>query len=252
MWIIGDKFVRNNIDLHMMAAKHDKYNYTFSNFEVEYYATDELKSNNPNVLSRLRNAIFHAFNKFNRLPRLIVLIIEDDIIRNIKLQEFGVSDAYRISIKWLLREYRRAILTMREKLPKKALNNLWPHVLIMAPSVHKNYLNDKLRRKFTHILENEVLETQNNDNMTVLRLPKQNWDPEDGNLYLQKYHRYTSDGISTFWSAVDKSIRFCITNLDEAEDAQKLHQAKEKAERNDRTQMFHYERTHFRKHNNYY
>ena len=177
----------------------------FTHFEVESFSSSEQRSNNPNALSRFRNLIIRAFNALCRLPRLIIIVFEDDLLQMITMDEYGISDAYKVMLKWLIREINRSITIIRDKIPKKALKEDWPHVLFLAPTVHKNYNNDKYHRKFTHCLENEVRESNNSDNLSVLRFPKLSWDPDNGNLYLKEQRRHTSDGIGSFWQAVDRS-----------------------------------------------
>ena len=167
----------------MQRIKQDPGNFVYSNFEVESYATNAIKSNNPSVLSRFRNLVMRAFGIFNKLPRLIVVVCEDDLAKAIHINDFGISEGYQRMCEWLIREYKRNLLTIKEKLPRKSICTDWPHILFLAPSVHKNYNNDKYRKKFTHAMENALRESRNAENMSILRL-RQMWDSEDGNIFL--------------------------------------------------------------------
>ena len=160
---------------------------------------------------------------FNKLPRLIAIIFEDDLAEAIKVDNFGISEGYEKILKWLLREYTRSILTIKEKLPKKSIRTDWPHLLLIAPSIHKNYHNDKFRRKFTHALEKVVWNRPQTSHVSTLRLGH-TWDQEDGNLFLAHQQRFTDKGVSTLWQAIDKAIRFCITKLDENDDNRRVDQ----------------------------
>ena len=48
--------------------------------------------------------------------------------------------------------------------------------------------------------------------MSALKLV-QVWDIYDKSLYLKAQNRITHEGKSTFWRAVDKTVRFCDTNI---------------------------------------
>ena len=50
--------------------------------------------------------------------------------------------------------------------------------------------------------------------MCTLRL-KKIWNQKDGNLYLQEQRRYTPEGLSNYWSAIDAAIKFRDRTLSE-------------------------------------
>ena len=206
--------MNDHIKSHTISAKTDKNNYTFTNFEVQAYATDGVHSYDPTTLSRYRNIIVKAFQKFNRLPRLIVVIFEDDIVQAIDKAEQGISQAYEVLLSWLVKEHHRSVMTIKERLPTKALRQGWPHILYMAPTIHKYYRNDNLRKSFTRALESVARRNRNFENMSTLRLWNY-WDKDDSRLYNKERNYITHDGISTFWQALHSSIKHCIQKLDE-------------------------------------
>ena len=186
----------------------------FSNYEVEYYGVDCTSTNDISPLSRIRNVLFKAFAKFNRLPKIMVVILEDDVLEALKCNDFGLAEAYQHMFEWLVREYYRGILTIKEILPQKAVRDHWPHVLFIAPSVHNSYANDNKRRKFTIAMEKVAREYKHFKNMSVRRL-KQVWDPEDRNLYLNVTKSLSEEGYRSFWKAVDRTTKFCANGLEE-------------------------------------
>ena len=50
------------------------------------------------------------------------------------------------------------------------------------------------------------------ENITVLKL-KKGWNPDDSTLYVREARCYTYEGLSTYWQAVDKTVKFCDTIL---------------------------------------
>ena len=239
LWILGDTFVKDNVDNFVLRSKRDRSNFMFSNFEVETYGVSCTSTNDVSPLSRVRNVLYKAFAKFNRLPKLIVVIMEDSVLEYLKLNDFGLAEAYQIMFEWLVKEYYRGILSMKEKLPTKASREGYPHVLFVAPTVHNLYANDNRRRKFTLAMEKVARESNKFKNMSVLRL-KQVWDPEDRNLYLKFNKMLSEEGFRTYWKALDKSVKYCISRMDEENTNRIVENHKQELERQDQPPRFNY------------
>ena len=90
-------------------------------------------------------------------------------------------------------------------LPGKAIRPKWPHVLWILPSTNSEYLNNGQRSKFTDAL---MSVTALHANMTALSFG-QAWNYNDRNIYLKSHRRFTAVGLSTFWEAFDKTVRYC-------------------------------------------
>ena len=145
VWLLGDRFIKQNADVFIKTNKMNKQNFLFSNFELESYSSDETSSNNPSTLSRMRNLIIRSFGRHNKLPKYIIIVFKDALVQAVNREDFGVLDIYKDILTWLLREYRRSILEIKDKLPKKCTKTDEPHILLLAPTVHKNYKNDVYR-----------------------------------------------------------------------------------------------------------
>ena len=50
--------------------------------------------------------------------------------------------------------------------------------------------------------------------MSALRI-KRPWDNEDGNLFWKFNRHFSDEGQSVFWQALDRTIRYCVSKLDE-------------------------------------
>ena len=79
---------------------------------------------------------------------------------------------------------------------------------IKAPH-HKNFANNLHRMKFNKALESMA---KLHDNMFVLELVNE-WDQYDTSLYITESRRYTATGLSTYWRAVDKTVKYADTIL---------------------------------------
>ena len=211
IWFIGDNFMSSSIVQYLIRAD-EKWNYTKRNFDIQYVLTSKVnQGHNPFPLSRVTNAFAHALNSFNRLPRMIVFILEADIINQIKLNDFGLSKLYTLLIQWLMAEIKRLLSTYKQYLPDKAKTPNQPHLLWIAPTQHKNYDSNSNvhRRKFIAGME---AVGRLHENTSVLRLI-QCWNYNDDALYDGRTGRITTEGLSRFWMAVDKTVRFCDVKI---------------------------------------
>ena len=162
-----------------------------------------------------------AFNKFHRMPKIIMITPEDDLMRCINLNDFGLQEAFCRIIEWVMREHHRCVQTIKERLPMKCDHPNWPYFLWISPSLHKNYYNYGRRLKFAKALDEIGTKHKKDYNVSVLKL-RQVWDPEDGNLFLDAQKRFTSTGMSTYWAAADKTLKYFATKINDDEDMQQL------------------------------
>ena len=87
----------------------------------------------------------------------MIVVPEDDLIKAINIEDYGVSQHYGSMIEWISDEHIDIIDYMKGCMPAKIKRNRskWPHVLWLAPSLHDNFPPDQhmKRRKFTKCLE---------------------------------------------------------------------------------------------------
>ena len=209
LWLFGDEFgFRTG---HQNFAKNRNtdgtYNsYTFSHFEVKEIWTSKYKSNDSNVIRRLINAVIACLNDQKRLPKVMVFVLDDDVLRGAKEKGCNYPEYYPILVKALFRNIERAVDSFKESLPIKSKRHNVPHLLWIVPPTHK-YFHDTCnddRSTFAAILQEEV---QLHRNMSVLKMIK-HWSHEEGNFFIQDSYRFTTEGLMAYWQAVDSAIRF--------------------------------------------
>ena len=190
-----------------------EYAYCNDNFETRAIGSSSTTNNVKDALTRFRNALVTAFRKYNCIPKIIVFIPEDDIIKAINKSGFGVGTYYDTAIDWLLDEFQQITKTFLKYTPQKVRKGkkLWPYFLWMSPSLHDNYeeTNHQQRKKFTQSLEKAV---KNRDRTIALRF-KTVWNPRDLKLFSFREKRFTAQGWKIFWQSVDKSIQFMDTKI---------------------------------------
>ena len=191
----------------------DESSYIKRNFEVSQFTTNSFVSNDNNILSRMFNLLVRAFLEKKALPKLIVVVLEDEIIKFMhhKQEQAGISVKFKFkkSIMWLMREYTKAIECFKEYLPEKAKREKYPHVTWIQPVTNVNLANNPDRDRFGGDLKTYASLFPN---MSALKLV-QVWDIYDRNLHLGPQQRFINEGKSQYWRAIDKTVRFCDTNI---------------------------------------
>ena len=214
IWIIGDEFANNTV--HPFYRSHKKNDspttYAYTYYEVKEFTTARNSVNTKNILSRLRNGLITALNEHNSLPRLIVMVVDDDIITSLPARQHQSTDrtsltnSYEHILSNLCKMLEIAIDCYKDMLPPKAKRDKFPHILWIAPPTHKFFSerNNEKRVKFTTALSTVVAIQRN---MSMLKLVK-HWNHDDGNLFLEQQYRYTTEGLNKYWASVDASIKF--------------------------------------------
>ena len=152
LWVLGDEFVARSG--HVLETKDDSYATT--NFEVRAIGSSIITSNKPLIqdsLTRIRNTLVKGLRRYNTVPKIIVIVPEDDIIKAINRTNQYQDIFYSDAIEWLMSEFRLIIQEFRRLMPARAKKGRagWPHYLWVAPSLHTNYSdeNNSTRKRFT-------------------------------------------------------------------------------------------------------
>ena len=181
--------------------------YTTRTYAVEVFGSVEHNSLNPSLLARVRNSLVRSINNCIILPRIIVVVLEDELLNEVKTNDYGLSQDYSRRIKWLMNEFRKVIDTINDYVPQNAKSTGFPKFLWISPTRHRNYKNNALRKKFGSCIEAQAKLVENT---TCLRLV-QKWDFNDSSIFLEQEQRFSNQGKFDFWAAVDKTIEFYDT-----------------------------------------
>ena len=184
--------------------------FTFANFEVRTFFSSSYKSNIKSVLGRIRNNLVRALNEHTTLPRTIVVVLDDDVTKTMCHIDNFSYNAGRL-VEWLMREFTRCLESYKDMLPRKAKEELLPHAIWIAPATHCLFSHDDnaRREKFSKCLATTAAVFPN---MSFLRLIKI-WDPQERNNFLQEPYRFTSEGLTRYWLAIDSAIRYWNTTI---------------------------------------
>ena len=177
--------------------------HTKENFEIAAFCQSKYENAETNMLSRLRNSLITGINEKTKLPRFIVVVLDNDLIEYIEYAGQGASTLLGNCVEWICEQFVEVIGIAKDALPQKAKKAGYPQIYWVAPPYHKNFMNNKARSKLTNVLETAFkLFTD----IRVIRM-KESWNSQDSNL-VNEYGQFTEDGWITYWKSIDKAIKF--------------------------------------------
>ena len=148
-------------------------------FNVHPYSVKSYNSNMRNVLSRIISQLVKAVKQHVKFPKVIIFMLDDDIIRATKPSDIGATLLLTKLVEWLFKEIARIIQQRKEQLPLKAIKSDFPMVYWVEAPQHKNFTNNLLRRKLNSVVQVTI---SNYRNMHIMRM-KKIWDPDDSNFF---------------------------------------------------------------------
>ena len=186
----------------------DTPGYTVTHFDVAGFYNNQYRSTNPNVVSRLRNTIIKGIDAEKLLPKFILVIPDDDLIKVVD-QGFGFSDSMGRIIHHIMLEHNRIIAAHKENLPRKSRKVGYPQIVWIEAPLRVNFSNNSARVKFNTALESMA---KHHENVHTLKL-KKGWDDQDNSLYVYDAQHFTTLGLVNYWAAVDKTAKYVDTIL---------------------------------------
>ena len=210
VWFIGDEFAAHSFEHYFQSRDHTEYSgYTKENFNTIGFMSSKYVSCNQNLLSWLQNALAKAIQDEILLPKLVIVVIDDDMIKYFDFDGCGITKSMSQLVHTLMTDYDRYVSAQKDYLPKKAKRPGYPHFIWIEVPLHENFANNNDRIKFNKAVRDMSML---HDSTTSLKLKKV-WDPSNKNLYMANARRFTNEGLSTYWHAIDSTIKFADTIL---------------------------------------
>ena len=136
-WILGDMPAGTSFEQHFKLRKSTDYNsYIKAHFDVSgLFHSNVPNSLNPSVLARfaslMTNAVQSSFDgKLLPLPKLVVVVADDNLIQTISDSFQSVSKAYSRIINFIMTEFERCVASFKENLPARCIKNVgYPNFL---------------------------------------------------------------------------------------------------------------------------
>ena len=155
MWVIGDDFVHGTFTQHVTKNTEVQF------FMKEHFNVKELSSNTlhgGNILNRIYNCIIRGINVQILLPKLIVIVPDSDMIKNISYDAFGLSRIYGICADYIIKCIHHLITNHKSSLPAKCSRFKYPTVLWILPPGHQSFDDNHKRAKCAKALESAVMQ----------------------------------------------------------------------------------------------
>ena len=210
VWFFSDNFGFTSYTRHFYQRPSENFQgYVKENYEVSGFLNNKRNSLDNSTVSRLRNLFPVALGSYASLPKLLVIVPDDDVIMYIRSRRWKMRPTIKSVVVWLMSEYDKMILAYKDYLPTKAVRTTQPYIIWIEPPVHVNFTNNEERQWFTEILRDT---SKKYTNVLSLGLKKV-WDPEDNSLYLYKESRFTAAGLNAYWEAVDRTVCYADTTL---------------------------------------
>ena len=124
IWIVGDEFCFNTVQQYYKNPKNDDGTlkmFAYQFFEVRELTASKYASNTRGFLPRLINLIVKNLNEHSALPKLIVMVLDDDLIRGTRpnTKTDMITFLTRITV-YLVNQLERIIAAYKGVLPDKA------------------------------------------------------------------------------------------------------------------------------------
>ena len=129
--------------------------------------TSKYISGTKNVLARYRNLLVSMIKEQPRLPKLLVNVMDNDLIKNLPDEIWEDSRALNRVVTTLMNGQSKLILTQKEFLAQKSKKTTYPHIIWIEAPVHDNFPDNDTRQLFNRSL-NEAAKFQ--QDVTVLKL----------------------------------------------------------------------------------
>ena len=175
-------------------------------FELTPHCNSKFSSNNTNILSRILNTLAAGINEVFRLPKYLVVILDDDLIQYLNYDGYGCATCYGEWIEFLVEGFKDLFQDAKDKLPKKAVKDSFPWTYWVTAPRHKFFRNNSAHTKFNNTLEATI---KSQPNMRLIKL-KEIWDFENMNLVEQHSGRISFEGLSTYWLSIDAAVKFNV------------------------------------------
>ena len=168
------------------------------------------------------NALSTAIVDNIKLPRVIVVVLDDDIIEAIQYRDFGVSTCYGLCVESLVKNVKRLIDERKSQLPNRAIREFCPDVYWVELPHHKNFEKPGIRAKFNNCLLSVVKLYKG---MRVIKM-KEIWNYTQDDLV--RNNKITEKGLCIYWKSVDAAIRFNMKKGEEVQAKKKWFEQRNK------------------------
>ena len=140
LWLVGDNFMAKTYRDHVRNRSADFFMKKY--FEVLPFCNSRYNSNNRNFLSRLYNTMAHAVKEKVKLPRYIVIVLDNDIIDELSYFGYGMCTLMGEWIDFLAKNFKELCDERKKSLPLKAARADYPLIYWVMPPHHAHFTDN--------------------------------------------------------------------------------------------------------------
>ena len=171
LWFVADNFIARTFRAHFQKYQPKNGDlYAKNNFEITPHCNSRFASAQGNMLERLQNCLAAAINgnKDGLLPKYIVVVLDDDLIKFLGFMEEGVATLLGTWMEWIAKQFGDLIQKRLEQLPVKS-SKIVPFIYWVAAPNHSFFSKqtNNLRTKFNLSLESVI---RSYSNMRVIKI----------------------------------------------------------------------------------
>ena len=180
VWVIRDEFVTDTFGQYFQNDDNGTM-YMKQNYEVKPFYGNRF-SLMTNVVACIHNNLVKVINENKLLPKAIIFVIDGDIIKTVKYDNYGITEIFGQILKNLMTGIHCTILAQKDALPHRSKRSDYPTVLWCLAPQHINFPDNWNinRKKFNSCLESLVALFPE---MGLLRM-KKFWDYNNSQLFL--------------------------------------------------------------------
>ena len=204
LWIFGDNYVASTSRVNFKLSQEEFF--AKKNFDFDVFCGSRYENNEPNLIKRVIYSLAVAFNRHIKLPRFIIVMLDNDIISWMGYSGFRVSRILGSLLECLVNIIEKMIADRKAELPTKAVKFNYPIVYWAVSPRHIYFLDNELRKKFNLCLEAVIKQKAH---MHVLKI-KEIWDEHDDLLVNKSSGTFTSMGKKHHWRAIDAAFKFNV------------------------------------------
>ena len=206
LWFIGDDAVTDSYHV-FPAMKNEavlakrRIPYVFEFYNVSCFTTN-LLSEMKDVLARLVNSFVKALNENVYLPRLVVVIPEDDLLHFIDHFCSGISLISSVAINWIVNQMERAVEAIKDYLQRQCLGAIAPNEpkFIWVKAISKGFRKTESTVKYKYNPEMEEALT-NQRNHYIMSLQR-----SFNSTHFNSRGKFTASGNVRFWDEINKLL----------------------------------------------
>ena len=131
--------MHSSFEQHFMNAMHNgRLDYIKAHYDVKELSEDDGNAAG-NILSSLWNALVWGINQEQLLPKVIVIVLDDDLLDSIDHFNVGISLALGRHMEWLVNELHSLITDYKKFLPSRSRKFKYPTIIWTLIQLHDIY-----------------------------------------------------------------------------------------------------------------